>query len=469
MSGITTMLGGGTGPAHGTLATTCTPGPWHIARMIQAFDAFPMNIGLVRQGQRLAARRARGDGAGRRLLAEAARGLGHDARRHRLLPVGRRRAYDVQVMIHTDTLNECGFVEDTIARHQGPHHPRLPHRRRRRRPRARHHQGLRPAERHPVLDQPDAALHGQHARRASRHADGLPSPVAVDPRGRRLRRKPHPQGDHRRRGHPARPRRLLDHLVRQPGHGPRRRGDHPHLADRRQDEAPARPPAARRPATTTISASAATSPNTRSTRRSRTASAAHIGSVEVGKRADLVLWNPAFFGVKPDMVLLGGTIAAAPMGDPNASIPTPQPVHYRPMFGAYRQGVDQLVGDLRLRRGRRPRASPRAARRRQGDARRREHPRRHRQGLDDAQRRHPAVEVDPETYEVRADGELLTCEPATVLPMAQRYFRYRVTSPMRLYKRHSSQYGVEALEKLRLKITTLKDINDPFEFLAGNI
>ena len=146
-------------------------------------------------------------------------------------------------MIHTDTLNESGFVEDTIARHQGPHHPCLPHRRRRRRPCARHHQGLRPAERHPVVDQPDPALHGQHHRRASRHADGLPSSVAVDPRGHRLRRKPHPQGDDRRRGHPARPRRLLDHLVGQPGDGPRRRGADPHLADRRQDEAAARPAA----------------------------------------------------------------------------------------------------------------------------------------------------------------------------------------------------------------------------------
>ena len=125
---------------------------------------------------------------------------------------------------------------------QGPHHPRLPHRRRRRRPRARHHQGRAAMPNVlPVLDQPDAALHGQHARRASRHADGLPPPRPAHPRGRGLRREPHPQGDHRRRGHPARPRRVLDDVVRQPGDGPRRRGDHPHLADRAQDEGAARP------------------------------------------------------------------------------------------------------------------------------------------------------------------------------------------------------------------------------------
>ena len=141
--------------------------------------------------------------------------------------------HDVQVMIHTDTLNEAGFVEDTIAAIQGPHHPRLSHRRRRRRPRARHHQDRRLAERPAVLDQPDPALHRQHARRASRHADGLPSSRPAHPRGRRLCRKPHPHGDDRRRGHPARSGRVLDDVVRQPGDGPRRRSDHPHLADRR--------------------------------------------------------------------------------------------------------------------------------------------------------------------------------------------------------------------------------------------
>jgi urease subunit alpha len=149
----------------------------------------------------------------------------------------------------------------------------------------------------------------------------------------------------------------------------------------------------------------------------------HIGSIEVGKRADLVLWNPAFFGVKPDMVLLGGSIAAAPMGDPNASIPTPQPMHYRPMFGAFGKlrttssvtfvsqaaYEDGLQNKLGVAKGMLPVENTRS-------------------GIGKASMIHnsatPHIEVDPETYEVRADGELLTCEPATVLPMAQRYFLF---------------------------------------------
>ena len=270
MSGITTMLGGGTGPAHGTLATTCTPGPWHMARMIQSFDAFPMNIGLSAKGNASLPAALEEMVLGGACALKLHEDWGTTPGGHRLLPVGRRRLRragdDPHRYAERDRLRR-----KHRRRLQGPHHPRLPHRGRRRRPCARHHQGLRPAQRHPVLDQSDAALHGQHHRRASRHADGLPPSVAVDPRGHRLRRKPHPQGDHRGRRHPARHRRLLDHLVRQPGHGPRRRGGHPHLADRRQDEAPARPRCRRKPATTTISASAATSPNTPSTRPSRTA------------------------------------------------------------------------------------------------------------------------------------------------------------------------------------------------------
>ena len=271
MCGITTMLGGGTGPAHGTLATTCT-GAWHIERMIESFDAFPMNLALAGKGNASLPAPLE-----EMILAGASSLKLHEdwgttpAAIDNCLTVADQ--YDVQVMIHTDTLNEIGLRRGHDPRHQGPHHPRLPHRRRRRRPCARHHQDRLASQRHPVLDQPDAALHGQHAGRASRHADGLPPPVAVDPRGHRLCRKPHPQGDHRRRRHPARHRRLLDHLLRQPGHGPRRRGGDPHLADRRQDEAPARPAGRRKPATTTISASAATSPNTPSTRPSPMASA----------------------------------------------------------------------------------------------------------------------------------------------------------------------------------------------------
>ena len=211
-SGVTTLLGGGTGPAHGTLATTCTPGPWHIGRMLQAVDGVPLNVGIAGKGN--ASRPA--------ALEEMVRAGACALKLHEdwgttpaaidcCLRVA--DALDVQVMIHTDTLNESGFVEDTIAAIAG----RTIH--------AFHTEGaggghapdiIRVAglrERHPVVDQPDAALHREHARGAPRHAHGLPPPRPADPRGRRLRREPHPARDHRRRGHPARPRRLLDHLV----------------------------------------------------------------------------------------------------------------------------------------------------------------------------------------------------------------------------------------------------------------
>ena len=227
------------------------PGAWDAGHHLHAgaVASCPHDPGVRRlpdeyrpvgQGQCLAARRAGRDGAGRRLLAEAARGLGHHAGGDRLLPVGRRPVRRAGHDPHRHAERER-LRRRHRRRLQGPHHPCLPHRGRGRRPCARHHQGVRTAERHPVFDQSDAALHRQHHRRASGHADGVPSSVAVDPGGCGLCRKPHPQGDHRCRGHPARPRRLLDHLVRQPGDGPRRRSRDTYLADRRQDEAPARP------------------------------------------------------------------------------------------------------------------------------------------------------------------------------------------------------------------------------------
>ncbi len=226
---------------------------------------------LRRQGQRVAAGGAGRDDQGRRLCTQAARGLGHDAGGDRLLPLRRRR------LRHSgdDPHRHAQRIRLRRGHHQGvqgPHHPRLPHRRRRRRPCAGHHQGRGAEERAAVLDQSDAALHQKHHRRASRHADGVPPSRSVDRRGPRLRRKPHPQGDDRGGGHSARPRRALDDVVGQPGHGPARRSHHPHLADRRQDEEAARARCRRTRATTTISASSATSPNTPSTRRSRTAS-----------------------------------------------------------------------------------------------------------------------------------------------------------------------------------------------------
>ena len=269
-SGVTSMLGGGTGPATGTFATTCTPGPWHIQRMIEAADAFPMNLGFAGKGNA-----SKPAALIEQVLAGACALKLHEdwgttpAAIDCCLSVA--DDYDIQAMIHSDTLNESGFVEDTIKAFKGRtihafhtegagggHAPDIIKRR-----------GT--AQRAAVLDQSDQAVHAQHARRALGHADGLPSPRQRDPRRPRLRREPHPQGDDRRRGHSARSRRALDDVERLSGDGPGRRSDHPHLADGGQDEAPARRVRGRRRRATTISASSATSPNTPSTPPSRTA------------------------------------------------------------------------------------------------------------------------------------------------------------------------------------------------------
>ena len=249
-SGVTTMMGGGTGPAHGTFATTITPGPWHIGRMLQAAEGFPMNLGFFGKGNT-----SKPAGIKEQVEAGACGLKLHEdwgttpAAIDNCLTVADRM--DVQVAIHTDTLNEFGVRRDHAGGLQGPRHRHLPHRGRGRRPCARHHSPLRREERDAVVDQSDDALHGEHGRRASRHADGLPPSRPGDPRGRGLRRKPHPQGDDRRRGYPARHGRVLDDVVRQPGDGPGRRGRDPHLADRRQDEEAARPAEGRGTATTT--------------------------------------------------------------------------------------------------------------------------------------------------------------------------------------------------------------------------
>ena len=251
MSGVTSMLGGGTGPAHGTFATTCTPGPWHIARMIQAADDFPVNLGFAGKGN--ASRPA--------ALEEMIKAGACALKLHEdwgttpaaidcCLSVA--DDYDVQVMIHTDTLNESGFVEDTIKAFKG----RTIH--------AFHTEGAGGGhapdiikiaglkERAAVVDQSDAALHAKYHRRASRHADGVPPSRSVNRRGSGIRRKPHPQGDDRGGGYPSRHRRAVDDVVGQPGDGPARRSHHPHLADRRQNEEAARPAARRKRATTTM-------------------------------------------------------------------------------------------------------------------------------------------------------------------------------------------------------------------------
>ena len=243
--------------------------------------------------------------------------------------------HDVQVAIHTDTLNESGFVENTIAAFKG----RTIH--------TYHSEGaggghapdiLRVcAEPNvlPVEHESDDALHGEHARRAPRHAARLPSPELAGARRRRVRRVAHPSGDDGGRGRAARSRRDQHDVVGLAGDGARRRSDRADVADRARDEGGSRGSLAGDAERTTTSGSSAISRSTRSTRRGRMASRDYVGSIEVGKIADLVLWSPAFFGVKPDLVLKGGLIAASAMGDPNASIPTPEPVRYRPMFAAF--------------------------------------------------------------------------------------------------------------------------------------
>ncbi|WP_417767932.1 urease subunit alpha [Stappia sp.] len=420
-SGVTTMLGGGTGPATGTNATTCTPGPWHIERMLQAAEAFPMNLAFAGKGNA-----ALPAALEEQVLAGACALKLHEdwgttpAAIDCCLAVA--DAHDIQVMIHTDTLNESGFVENTTAAFKG----RTIH--------AFHTEGaggghapdiiklcgeanVIPSSTNPTrpytvntIDEHLDMLMVCH------HLDGsIPEDVAFAES--RIRKETiaaedilHDMGafsiiasDSQAMG------RVGEVLIRtfqtahkmkvQRGRLAGESGENDNLRVRRYI------------AKVTINPAIAHG------------LAEHIGSVEVGKLADLVLWDPAFFGVKPDLVMKLGTIATAPMGDPNASIPTPQPVHYRPMFGAYgrsmtassvtfvsqaafeagikdRLELDRLVLPVSNTRSGISKAS---------------------MVLNDAT---PVIEVDPETYEVRADGELLTCEPAESLPMAQRYFLF---------------------------------------------
>ncbi|MGE8104953.1 urease subunit alpha [Allorhizobium sp. NPDC080224] len=421
MSGLTCMLGGGTGPAHGTLATTCTPGPWHIARMIEAADAFPMNLAFAGKGN------ASLPGA----LEEMVLGGATSLKLHEdwgttpgaidcCLSVADQ--YDVQVMIHTDTLNESGFVEDTVNAIRG----RTIH--------AFHTEGAggghapdiikicgqmnvipsstnptRPYTVNTIAEHLDMLMVCHHL------SSSIPEDIAFAES--RIRKETiaaedilHDIGafsiissDSQAMGRVGeviiRTWQTADKMKRQRGALPSETGDNDNMRAKRYI------------AKYTINPAIAHGVSH------------EIGSVEVGKRADLVIWNPAFFGVKPDMILMGGMIAAAPMGDPNASIPTPQPVHYRPMFGAYGKArtntsvtfVSQAAIDSGLGN-------------RLGVAKQLVAVKNTRGGISKKSMIHndlmPHVEVDPETYEVRADGELLTCEPATKLPMAQRYFLF---------------------------------------------
>ncbi len=420
MSGITTMLGGGSGPAHGTLATTCT-GAWHVGRMIQSFDAFPMNIGLAGKGNASVPAPLE-----EMVLAGACALKLHEdwgttpAAIDNCLSVA--DALDVQVMIHTDTLNESGFVEDTVAAFKG----RTIH--------AFHTEGAggghapdiikvaglsnvipsstnptRPYTRNTIAEHLDMLMVCHHL------SPSIPEDVAFAES--RIRKETiaaedilHDMGafsiissDSQAMGRVGevliRTWQTADKMKRQRGSLPEETGDNDNFRVRRYI------------AKYTINPAIAHGISR------------HVGSIEVGKRADLVLWNPAFFGVKPEMVLLGGTIAAAPMGDPNASIPTPQPMHYRPMFGAYGKAVTAssvtftsaaaLAGGVQQKLG--VNKALVAVENTRGAIGKRA------MILNDAT---PYIEVDPETYEVRANGELLTCEPANVLPMAQRYFLF---------------------------------------------
>jgi urease subunit alpha len=422
MSGVTTMLGGGTGPATGTYATTCSPGPWHIHSMLAAADAFPMNLGFLGKGN------ASQPAPLREQIEAGVIGLKlHEdwgttpAAIDTCLSVAEEM--DIQVAIHTDTLNESGFVETTMDAFKG----RTIH--------TFHTEGaggghapdiLRAAGLPNVLPSSTNPTMPYTVNTIDEHLDmlmvchHLDAAIAEDVAfaESRIRRETiaaedilHDLGafsmmssDSQAMG------RVGEVIIRtwQAAHKMKiQRGT---LSD----------PEGRSPAADNFRVRRYIAKYT--INPAITHGIGHIvGSVEPGKLADLVLWRPAFFGVKPSLILKGGMIAAAAMGDPNASIPTPQPVHYRPMFGSYAGGLktsltfvsqaalnNPAVRDLGLAKRLEPVRNTRAIRKSD-------------MVLNGWQ---PQIDVDPETYEVRADGERLVCEPADVLPMAQRYFLF---------------------------------------------
>ena len=418
-SGVTTMLGGGTGPAAGTNATTCTPGPWHMMRMLQAAEGLPMNLGFFGKGN------ASQPGALVEMVEAGACGLKlHEdwgttpAAIDCCLSVADQM--DVQVTLHSDTLNEGGFVETTIAAFKG----RTIH--------AFHTEGaggghapdiIRLAGELNVLPSSTNPTRPYTVNTLDEHLDMLMVCHHLDARipediafaESRIRKETiaaedilHDLGalsmissDSQAMG------RVGEVIIRCWQTADKMKRQRGSLGSGQADNFRAR----RYIAKYTINPAIAHG------------IAGIVGSVEPGKLADLVLWSPAFFGVKPDLVLKAGSIAAAPMGDPNASIPTPQPVHYRPMFAAFGKSLVQssltFVSQAGIDAGiaakfglERPLYAVKNTR---GGITKKS------MVLNDAT---PKIEVDAETYEVRADGQLLTCPPADVLPMAQRYFLF---------------------------------------------
>lgn len=420
-SGITTMIGGGTGPAVGSNATTCTPGPWNIHRMLQASDAFPMNIGFSGKGNS-----SKPEGLVEQVEAGVIKLKLHEdwgttpAAIDNCLSVADE--YDIQVAIHTDTLNEAGFVEDTIAAFKnrvihsyhtegagGGHAPDI----------------IRICGEANVLPSSTNPTRPYTLNTLDEHLDMLMVCHHLDPSipedvafaESRIRRETiaaedilHDLGafsmissDSQAMG------RVGEVIIRtwQTAHKMKvQRGVLSSPESTRADNFRAQRYIAKYTINPAITHGISE----------------YVGSIEVGKIADLVLWHPAFFGVKPEMVIKGGFIAWAQMGDANASIPTPQPVYMRPMFGSYGGAIAPtsftfisqaaMERDIPTQLGLKKQVLTVKGTRNisKRDLK-----------LNDAL---PVMEVDPETYEVRADGELLTCEPASVLPMAQRYFLF---------------------------------------------
>ena len=419
-SGITTMMGGGTGPATGTNATTCTPGPWHMMRMLQSAEGFPVNLGFFGKGNA-----SRPEALVEQIEAGACGMKLHEdwgttpAAIDTCLSVA--DDMDIQVAIHTDTLNESGFVENTIAAFKG----RTIH--------AFHTEGaggghapdiIKVAGEANVIPSSTNPTRPYTVNTIEEHLDMLMVCHHLDPRvaedvafaESRIRKETiaaedilHDIGafsiissDSQAMGRVGevitRTWQTADKMRRQRGRLPGERGNN--------DNARAK----RYVAKYTINPAIAQG------------IAHEVGSVEVGKLADLVIWSPAFFGVKPALVLKAGSIIAAQMGDANASIPTPQPIHSRPMFAHFGRALTEsaliFVSEAALQNeiGHAYGLSKRLV------------AVKNTRSVGKADMIHnsatPKIEVDPETYEVRADGELLTCEPATVLPMAQRYFLF---------------------------------------------